>query len=345
MWQSIVNVFSPPKYPKGAIPAYKAVVKDVLPKYEEFPKFKKQCEAIRTFVTALESSANVNAVSEAIDKTMEAIQNNAYTFVQNKINELGRQGVQGVQGGKGPGEPVMTDSRLQRTASELDNPFNMNPKNNQAQQNDDVWTPPAVSGVTNVETAKPDTQTNQTTQKPIPMYDNGTPMFTVTNGVYVLNPPPGVAVVTNAAILANLTTVSNAAQHLKAYFKRYPEECVDSIEAIRINNNILKKSFSNGVFTYNASVTPPILMVVLEELADDLKYLTPDQLASDSIPDTPTGKKVKASVFALVQWYLLHNNTKGIDLAEYDQMNDAIRTTDDTYKNFVREINEFISHL
>ena len=115
-------------------------------------------------------------------------------------------------------------------------------------------------------------------------------------------------------------------QSIKQYFSDYFDECVYSYDNIRLNNAIvLTKDYVT-----NESIRPLNLIILVTELAEAV---------NDFENNTGTQKDIKLCVYSIIQWYLLHNETKGIDLKSYDIYLHTIPYDD---KEFIKEINMYL---
>lgn len=116
-----------------------------------------------------------------------------------------------------------------------------------------------------------------------------------------------------------ITELSTAAlDTINLAFDKYQDLRVITYEAIKHDNNIINGNIQR----------PPIMKVLVDDIIQSL--------------DTDELDKY---VFSLIQWYLLHNETKGINLPAYKEMLDIIRTSDDSLKQFTDMLNMHLYHL
>ena len=110
-------------------------------------------------------------------------------------------------------------------------------------------------------------------------------------------------------------------------FKSYATEALVSIEAIKINNRIRKQK-------ENESIRPNMLWLLVKKL--------------HKILNNPSSSKedIKTQVHCIIQWYLLHNETKGINLDKYKEMKKILQTHDNAALiPFVKDVNSFLRFI
>ena len=108
---------------------------------------------------------------------------------------------------------------------------------------------------------------------------------------------------------------------LQNLFDDYYMNEITTYEAIKRDNNILK----------NVNIRPPYIDVLVKDLLNWLYKIKAVDL--------------KMCVFSLIQWYLIHNETKGITLTEYDELIKLMPTSDEDVVPFNRDFNSFIVGL
>jgi hypothetical protein len=125
---------------------------------------------------------------------------------------------------------------------------------------------------------------------------------------------------------------------LKTAFNSYETTQVNTYEAIKHDNAIINENARNG-----KSIRPYIMGTLVRDL-----------LKAVNANDT---NDINRYVFSLIQWYLMHNETKGITLDAYDEMlavmskpltrgNDILPNTSmSVIRPFVDILNSYLGHL
>ena len=111
-------------------------------------------------------------------------------------------------------------------------------------------------------------------------------------------------------------------EEIENAFKTYATKELKSIEAIKPNNKLLSKS---------SNIRPNMLWLLVAQLYKVL--------------DTKETPAIEAQVHCIIQWYLLHNDTKGIDSDEYKTMLKTVRTRDADLLHFIQDVNTFLRYI
>ena len=124
---------------------------------------------------------------------------------------------------------------------------------------------------------------------------------------------------------AKLKAINNA-------FDDYKSTQVLAYESIKHNNKIIASKANVS----DASIRPILLNM-------PTAYLIKEFPADDSY--VIDKEKINKYVFSIIQLYLLHNNTNGINIAEYDEMIKAMKSKDNSVGEFIRDLNSYLRHL
>jgi hypothetical protein len=130
------------------------------------------------------------------------------------------------------------------------------------------------------------------------------------------------------------TTLNKMKQHIQDTFTKYLNEELQSYETIKHNNNILNK---------NLFVRPEIIKLLVKQMINALVFLeTNNLLAEEKIL---ANERFERCTFSLIQWYLLHNDTRGINLPEYTEMHKELNVAGEELKAFMDDLNMFLYGL
>ena len=104
-------------------------------------------------------------------------------------------------------------------------------------------------------------------------------------------------------------------------FDQYRTDLLRSVEAISSDNKILS----------NKNIRPPILGLLVKSLNASAEFKDADS-------------PIQSHIWAIITWYLMHNNVKGINLKSYQDVINKICSDDDEFKPFIEDLNKFIKH-
>ena len=310
--------YSTKNYTTGIYPCYKHIVNEVLPKYENNEIFngdiniKNIGASIRAFMYALDK--DIPNIDADVNKTLDIIYNNLIDYI-NGILTTGRATGGSVTGGVT--NTSVLDAYNAANVEQL-NALNTKQPFSVLDTKQLTYVEPVL---TNVEPAKYtiDAVVDKIKQ----------PVVEVVNNTYTILPAAGadrtIAEI-HADIRARLSAIDYATA-IKEHFMTYKLERISSVEAIKKNNKIITTSADsvNGA----ALIRPQLLLALVKKISMDI--LQPDIL--------------RANVYSTINFYLVHNNTVGITLKEYDDMIQMLGSLgDDKYLYFLRAIRQELQH-
>ena len=109
-------------------------------------------------------------------------------------------------------------------------------------------------------------------------------------------------------------------------FKEYAATQLTSYEAIKNGNAIINRAART-----KKSIRPNIIKLLVNQMIEALI--------------SKKEEEINRYTFSLIQWYLLHNETKGIGLTQYNTMLQTMRTPDESLKPFIDMLNSYLYHL
>ena len=132
-----------------------------------------------------------------------------------------------------------------------------------------------------------------------------TPIELIENNTYNILPAQATQPLANldnplSAIYATIKEKmpEDYADKIRAHFDTYKQNRISSVEAIKKNNRIITITESNDVNKANL-IRPQLLLVLVKKIAGDLS---------------------ESNIYSTINFYLVHNETYGITLKEYDAM-------------------------
>ena len=304
----MAGFFNSNPYVKGVIPTYKKIVDDVLPKYKnisfgEFKPYIKTIDAIEAFYADLTNSDNIDALVESNKKTLNYIFENLINYILSvSTDAIGFTDAKGFTGGATIPSYRRAKSLSEQISSQIID-------RNLFNKTSDIKNLDANFSSLTITPELSKTQMEE-------IYN------TADQYMEHLNKLPDNNSVTNFITPHTKSTI-------KQYFSDYFDDCVKSYDDIRLNNTII---LTKDYITSDA-IRPLNLIILVTELADAF---------ANSWDDTEQQKNIKLCVYSIIQWYLLHNETRGIDLKSYDIMQRIIPPYDGFHKDFINELNLYL---
>jgi hypothetical protein len=301
----------------GIVAAYKRIVERVLPKYEDpsHPGFTAKINSIKAFYNDLQDQKNIDMLAESSKKTLDLIKLNLKSFVEDYV----RNASTGVSGGRLNGEVQAMSQDMSQDMFDVYEKPSLAPQSMYSKPVDE-YAPVLNDDLTPAQVETPTTLINNDFVEQL-----GKNHFKLKPSANARRNMEDTANLLRSTIIgSNGSVLPEIETKISNNFVHYYNECLNTFEAIRPSNKIRNASNPD-------SIRPPVLIVLVKELAKAV--------------NDEDDEAVRKYTYSIIQWYLLHNETKGVDLPSYNNMLNVIKTTDDTYKMFVRDINKQLRNL
>jgi hypothetical protein len=141
--------------------------------------------------------------------------------------------------------------------------------------------------------------------------------------ISVLNPIPQSMLVQETARSADISSTINSTlpTDLSNNFIDYFNKYVNKFESIKLDNEIVRRS---------TALRPPLFHDLVVDLLTQYESKNPNP------------EKIKLTTNSIIEWYLTHNNVRGIELDSYDALLMKLSTDSDEHKHFIYRINSYL---